>query len=108
MIFQRSDDIAPFRDSAAQHRLGRVFVIFSNTATKTRVRLYYSIVSTIYSNTDSGDFVCWFACSFVYLFVCLGPFVSLFLCFTVQRPRLGFLFYTLVYYIVFLEGTVPL
>ena len=49
-----------------------------------------SSFNTIYSNTDSGEFVCWFACSFVCLFVCSGLFVSLF--FTVQRPRLGFVF----------------
>ena len=67
--------------STPRPRLGFVFI--------------YSTVSTTYSNTDSGEFVCWFACSFVRLFVCLGLFVSLFLRFTVQRPRLGFLFYLL-------------
>ena len=41
-----------------------------------------SSFNTIYSNTDSGEFVCWFACSFV-LFVCLSVQICLFLCFFV-------------------------
>ena len=39
LLSQESDDTARFRDSGAQHRLGREFV-FISTATETRVRIW--------------------------------------------------------------------
>ena len=89
---RRHSSVLQFR-GPTQTRTG---ICFFSTATETRVRL----LSTIYSNTDSGEFVVGLS---VRLFVCLFVQVCLFLCFfvfysTATETRVRLLSTIFIYY----------
>ena len=77
------------------------------TQTRTRVCLLSAprprlgfVFHLLYIPIDSGEFVCWFACSFDCLFVCSGRFASLFVCFIqyTDRDSGSFIYYQVYSY----------
>ena len=101
MIFQRSDDTARFRDSGAQHRLGRVFAF---SAPRPRLGfVFYPLHSPAQTRVSLSVGLP------VRLFVCLSVQLCLFLwflCFysTATETRVFFIYI----YLLFTAGTDPI
>ena len=103
---RRHSSVPRFR-GPTQARAGVCF-FFQHRDRDSGSSFIYYIVSTIYSNTDSGEFVCWFACSFVCLSVQVCFFVSLFLCFLQYSDRDSGSSVIYYIYLLFAAGTDPL